>query len=101
MLIWLGKQILNQSESPSLADDELVEGVKEVFIQLYKEGLIYKGKRLVNWDPKLKTAVLRSTAVFKKFAGANNPGNFVAFDCGSDVLICAALSPRSDGCVRG
>ena len=38
-------------------DDELVEGVKEVFIQLYKEGLIYKGKRLVNWDPILLTAL--------------------------------------------
>ena len=38
-------------------DDELVEGVKEVFIQLYNEGLIYKGKRLVNWDPELLTAL--------------------------------------------
>ncbi len=38
-------------------DDELAEGVKEVFIQLYNEGLIYKGKRLVNWDPELLTAL--------------------------------------------
>jgi valyl-tRNA synthetase len=28
-----------------------------VFVELYKEGLIYKDKRLVNWDPKLETAI--------------------------------------------
>lgn len=38
-------------------DDGLSEAVKKVFVQLYKEGLIYKDKRLVNWDPKLHTAV--------------------------------------------
>lgn len=38
-------------------DDNLSEAVQEVFIQLYDEGLIYRGKRLVNWDPSLLTAV--------------------------------------------
>ena len=38
-------------------DDELADGVREVFINLYQEGLIYKGKRLVNWDPVLLTAL--------------------------------------------
>lgn len=38
-------------------DDELSEVVKEVFVRLYEEGLIYRGKRLVNWDPKLHTAL--------------------------------------------
>ncbi|MCB1772191.1 MAG: valine--tRNA ligase, partial [Gammaproteobacteria bacterium] len=38
-------------------DDGLSEAVQEVFIRLYEEGLIYRGKRLVNWDPKLHTAV--------------------------------------------
>ena len=38
-------------------DDGLSESVKEVFIRLYEEGLIYRGKRLVNWDTKLHTAV--------------------------------------------
>ncbi len=38
-------------------DDGLSEAVKRVFIQLYEEGLIYRGKRLVNWDPVLHTAV--------------------------------------------
>jgi len=38
-------------------DDGLSHAVNEVFVQLYKEGLIYRGKRLVNWDPVLHTAV--------------------------------------------
>ncbi|MGQ8365305.1 valine--tRNA ligase [Glaciecola sp. 1036] len=38
-------------------DDNLSNAVQEVFIQLYDEGLIYRGKRLVNWDPALLTAV--------------------------------------------
>ncbi len=38
-------------------DDGLTDAVKEVFVRLYEEGLIYRGKRLVNWDPKLHTAV--------------------------------------------
>ena len=36
---------------------ELSEAVKEVFVTLYDEKLIYRGKRLVNWDPVIKTAV--------------------------------------------
>jgi len=38
-------------------DEGLSEAVKQVFVTLYDEGLIYRGKRLVNWDPVLHTAV--------------------------------------------
>ncbi|NRP73606.1 Valine--tRNA ligase [Ensifer psoraleae] len=38
-------------------DDGLSDAVLEVFVSLYKEGLIYRDKRLVNWDPKLQTAI--------------------------------------------
>ncbi|MDR2787522.1 MAG: valine--tRNA ligase [Candidatus Accumulibacter sp.] len=38
-------------------DEGLSRIVTETFVRLYKEGLIYRGERLVNWDPKLKTAV--------------------------------------------
>jgi valyl-tRNA synthetase len=38
-------------------DEGLNKAVNKVFVQLYREGLIYKDKRLVNWDPKLHTAV--------------------------------------------
>ncbi len=38
-------------------DDGLSNAVKEVFVRLHEDGLIYRGKRLVNWDPKLHTAI--------------------------------------------
>ena len=38
-------------------DEGLSKAVRKVFVRLYKENLIYKDKRLVNWDPKLKTAI--------------------------------------------
>ena len=38
-------------------DDGLSNAVQEVFVRLHKEGLIYRGKRLVNWDPTLHTAI--------------------------------------------
>lgn len=38
-------------------DEDLCEAVRKVFVQLYKDGLIYRDKRLVNWDPKFQTAV--------------------------------------------
>ncbi len=38
-------------------DEELSAAVRRVFVQLYKDGLIYKDKRLVNWDPHFETAI--------------------------------------------
>ncbi|GAB1101537.1 MAG: hypothetical protein Sw2LagPseu_31220 [Shewanella algae] len=38
-------------------DEGLSEAVQEVFVRLYEDDLIYRGKRLVNWDPKLHTAI--------------------------------------------
>ncbi|HVW74472.1 MAG TPA: valine--tRNA ligase [Rhizomicrobium sp.] len=38
-------------------DEGLSRAVTKVFVELYKQGLIYKDKRLVNWDPRLQTAV--------------------------------------------
>ena len=38
-------------------DEGLSQAVRKVFVDLYRQGLIYKDKRLVNWDPKLHTAI--------------------------------------------
>ncbi len=48
---------LDWSRNRFTMDDDLSEAVKQVFVKLYDEGLIYRGKRLVNWDPVLHTAV--------------------------------------------
>ncbi len=48
---------LDWSRDRFTMDDDLSESVQDVFVKLHKEGLIYRGKRLVNWDPKLHTAI--------------------------------------------
>ena len=48
---------LDWSRERFTMDDGLSDAVKEVFVRLHEEGLIYRGKRLVNWDPVLHTAV--------------------------------------------
>ena len=50
-------------------DEGLSRAVLKVFVQLYKEGLIYKDKRLVNWDPKLLTAISDLEVVQKEVKG--------------------------------
>ncbi|MGD8583171.1 MAG: class I tRNA ligase family protein, partial [Gammaproteobacteria bacterium] len=48
---------LDWSRERFTMDEGLSNAVREVFVRLYEEGLIYRGKRLVNWDPVLHTAV--------------------------------------------
>ncbi|MEH6586541.1 MAG: valine--tRNA ligase [Halioglobus sp.] len=48
---------LDWSRERFTMDEGLSDAVQDVFIRLYKEGLIYRGKRLVNWDPVLHTAI--------------------------------------------
>ncbi len=51
-------------------DDQMMRAVTKVFVQLYKEKLIYKDKRLVNWDPKLLTAISDLEVVQKEVKGS-------------------------------
>jgi valyl-tRNA synthetase len=51
-------------------DPGLSQAVTEVFVRLYQEGLIYRGKRLVNWDPVLKTALSDLEVVAEEEAGS-------------------------------
>ena len=50
-------------------DDGLSEAVVKVFVDLYNDGLIYKDKRLVNWDPGLKTAISDLEVIQKEIEG--------------------------------
>lgn len=50
-------------------DDDMNRVVRQVFVQLYQEGLIYRGQRLVNWDPVLQTAISDLEVVNEQEAG--------------------------------
>ncbi len=51
-------------------DDNLSHATQQAFIQLHKDGLIYRGKRLVNWDPKLQTAISDLEVINKESQGS-------------------------------
>ncbi len=50
-------------------DEGLSAAVRKVFVKMYKDGLIYRDKRLVNWDPKLQTAISDLEVVQKETVG--------------------------------
>ncbi|MEE6206867.1 MAG: valine--tRNA ligase [Alphaproteobacteria bacterium] len=67
-------------------DEGLSRAVRKIFVSLYKDGLIYKAKKLVNWDPKLETAVSDLEVVptetmgkmyYYKYPLENNPTEFI------------------------
>ena len=67
-------------------DNQLSDAVNEVFIKLYEEGLIYKDKRLINWDPEIQSAVsdlevtqkeVEGNLWYIKYKVANSDSNIV------------------------
>jgi len=61
---------LDWSRERFTMDEGLSTAVTEVFVRLYEEGLIYRGKRLVNWDPVLHTAVSDLEVLSKEESGS-------------------------------
>ncbi len=51
-------------------DDGLSNAVKHVFVSLYNEGLIYRGERIINWDPLAMTALSNEEVIYKDVPGA-------------------------------
>ncbi len=75
-------------------DDGLSTAVTEVFVRLYNEGLIYRGKRLVNWDPVLMTAVSDLEVVSEEEDGFIWEINYPLED-GSGFLTVATTRPET------
>jgi valyl-tRNA synthetase len=75
-------------------DEGLSKAVTEVFVRLYREGLIYRGKRLVNWDPVLGTAVSDLEVVSTEEDGFMWEINYPLED-GSGFLTVATTRPET------
>jgi valyl-tRNA synthetase len=85
---------LDWSRERFTMDEGLSEAVKEVFIRLYDEELIYRGKRLVNWDPVLHTAVSDLEVVAEEEAGHLWHMRYPLSD-GSGQLVVATTRPET------
>ena len=75
-------------------DEDLSNAVQEVFVQLHEEGLIYRGKRLVNWDPVLHTAVSDLEVLNEEEAGHMWHLRYPLAD-GSGELVVATTRPET------
>lgn len=75
-------------------DDGLSEAVKEAFVRLYQDGLIYRGKRLVNWDPKLHTAISDLEVISEEENGSLWHFKYFLED-GSTHLVVATTRPET------
>jgi len=75
-------------------DDKMSKAVTEVFVRLYEQGLIYRGKRLVNWDPVLGTAVSDLEVVSEEEDGSMWHIRYPLAD-GSDHLTVATTRPET------
>ena len=85
---------LDWSRERFTMDEGLSNAVKEVFVQLYEEGLIYRGKRLVNWDPVLHTAVSDLEVISEEEMGSLWHMRYPLTD-GSGYLIVATTRPET------
>ena len=61
---------LDYSRERFTLDEGLSDAVREVFVTLYKKGLIYRGEYIINWDPSTKTALSDIEVIYKDVQGA-------------------------------
>ena len=76
-------------------DKGLSRAVLEVFVRLYDEGLIYRGKRLVNWDPVLKTSISDLEVVSEEESGQLWHFRYPLADSTENYLIVATTRPET------
>ena len=75
-------------------DTGLSHAVKEVFIKLYRQGLIYRGERIINWDPEQQTALSNVEVIHKEIEGHLYHCQYPLVD-GSQVLVVATTRPET------
>ena len=61
---------LDYSRERFTLDEGLSKAVRKVFVDLYNEGLIYRGERIINWDPEAMTALSNEEVIYKDVEGA-------------------------------
>ncbi len=61
---------LDYSKERFTLDEGLTKAVKKVFVDLYNEGLIYRGERIINWDPQALTALSNEEVIYREEEGA-------------------------------
>lgn len=85
---------LDYSRERFTLDDGLSKAVRKVFVKLYEEGLIYRGQYIINWDPKLETALSDIEVIHKDDNGAFYHINYPLAD-GTGSVEIATTRPET------
>ncbi|WP_160722011.1 valine--tRNA ligase [Bacillus sp. USDA818B3_A] len=85
---------LDYSRERFTLDEGLSDAVKEVFVTLYKKGLIYRGEYIINWDPSTKTALSDIEVIYKDVQGGFYHMNYPLAD-GSGQIEVATTRPET------
>ena len=85
---------LDYSRERFTLDEGLSKAVREVFVTLYNEGLIYRGEYIINWDPATKTALSDIEVIHKDVQGAFYHMNYPLAD-GSGSIEVATTRPET------
>nr|WP_211246846.1 valine--tRNA ligase [Mesoplasma photuris] len=81
---------LDYSVEKFTLDNDVNHLVQEIFVNFYNKGIIYKGKRIVNWDPQQETAISNVEVIYKEVEG--NMYHFKYFLEGSDQFLQVATT---------
>jgi len=85
---------LDYSRERFTLDEGLSNAVREVFVRLYEKGLIYRGKKIINWDPAARTALSDIEVEYKEVQGALYHLQYPLKD-GSGYLTVATTRPET------
>ncbi|WML54220.1 valine--tRNA ligase [Neobacillus sp. PS3-12] len=85
---------LDYSRERFTLDEGLSSAVREVFVSLFKKGLIYRGEYIINWDPATKTAISDIEVIYKDVQGAFYHMNYPLAD-GSGSIEIATTRPET------
>lgn len=85
---------LDYSRERFTLDEGLSDAVREVFVRLYEEGLIYRGEYIINWDPQTKTALSDIEVIYKDVQGGFYHMKYPLLD-GSGHIEVATTRPET------
>ncbi len=86
---------LDYSREKFTLDEDLTQTVHRVFIEMYNKGLIYRGERIINWDPKAKTALSNIEVIHKDVKGFEHFFKYVSADNSDDYLEVMTTRPET------
>ena len=86
---------LDYSKERFTLDDGLSRAVRDVFVRLYNEGLIYRGERIINWDPVQMTALSNEEVIYKDIEGAFYHIKYMLEGSDSEYLEVATTRPET------